>query len=109
MSAPNEGRQSPDPERQTGAQQQATPAQGGSGKVREPAWRSSHKTNPNPPFHLSKYLLHDRAYLLTCVCNQLDESKDKNEGKGDQTANLESNPKHILADHADQTTSKTVS
>jgi hypothetical protein len=33
MSAPNAGRQSPDPENQTGAQQQAHPAQPGSGKV----------------------------------------------------------------------------
>lgn len=32
MSAPNEGRQSPPPEQQTGAQQQDTPAEG-SGKV----------------------------------------------------------------------------
>lgn len=36
MSAPNAGRQSPDPERQTGAQQQEHPSQPGSGKVREP-------------------------------------------------------------------------
>lgn len=33
MSAPNAGRQSPDPERQTGAQQQDVPSQSGSGKV----------------------------------------------------------------------------
>lgn len=41
MSAPNEGRQSPDPERQSGAQQQDTPAQPGSGKVSTlPSFRS---------------------------------------------------------------------
>ena len=34
MSAPNAGRQSPDPERQTGAQQGDHPSQPGSGKVR---------------------------------------------------------------------------
>ncbi|KIY00587.1 uncharacterized protein Z520_03250 [Fonsecaea multimorphosa CBS 102226] len=33
MSAPNAGRQSPDPERQTGAQQQDHPSQPGSGKL----------------------------------------------------------------------------
>ncbi|KIW08353.1 uncharacterized protein PV09_01269 [Verruconis gallopava] len=32
MSAPNQGRQSPDPERQTGAQQQDPPASGQFGK-----------------------------------------------------------------------------
>ncbi|KAJ9664561.1 hypothetical protein H2198_000212 [Neophaeococcomyces mojaviensis] len=69
MSAPNAGRQSPDPERQAPEQQSAHPGQPGSGK--------------------------------------LDNSKQKDEGKEDQTAGLESNPKHILEDHAHTTTSKT--
>ncbi|KIW91830.1 uncharacterized protein Z519_07800 [Cladophialophora bantiana CBS 173.52] len=68
MSAPNQGRQSPDPERQTGAQQQDHPSQPGSGK--------------------------------------LDNSQAKNEGKDDQTANLASNPKHVLHDHAETKTAK---
>ncbi|OAP59970.1 hypothetical protein AYL99_04972 [Fonsecaea erecta] len=68
MSAPNPGRQSPDPEHQTGAQQQDHPSQPGTGK--------------------------------------LDNSKDKNEGKDDQTASLSSNPKHILQDHAETKTAK---
>jgi len=67
MSAPNAGRQSPEPERQTGDQQQSTPA-AGSGKM--------------------------------------DNSAAKNEGKEDQASNLSSNPKHILSDHAEATTSK---
>ncbi|KPI42706.1 uncharacterized protein AB675_2202 [Cyphellophora attinorum] len=62
MSAPNAGRQSPEPETQTGAQLGDHPAQPGSGKV--------------------------------------DNSKDKNEGKEDQLAGLESNPKHILEDES---------
>ncbi|KAK5056060.1 hypothetical protein LTR84_012611 [Exophiala bonariae] len=33
MSAPNAGRQSPEPENQSGSQQQAHPAQPGSGKI----------------------------------------------------------------------------
>ncbi|KAJ9635997.1 uncharacterized protein PV06_01144 [Exophiala oligosperma] len=69
MSAPNAGRQSPDPERQTGAQQQEHPSQPGSGKI--------------------------------------DESKAKNEGKDDQTSGLADNPKHILQEHSEATTSKT--
>ncbi|KEF59773.1 uncharacterized protein A1O9_04621 [Exophiala aquamarina CBS 119918] len=68
MSAPNAGRQSPDPENQTGAQQQAHPAQPGSGKV--------------------------------------DNSQGKNEGKGEQASGLADNPTHVLAEHADKTTSK---
>jgi len=68
MSAPNQGRQSPDPENQTGAQQQDPPSQSGGGK--------------------------------------LDSSQGKNEGKEDQTANLESNPKHILQDSAETKTAK---
>ncbi|KIX02358.1 uncharacterized protein Z518_08299 [Rhinocladiella mackenziei CBS 650.93] len=68
MSAPNQGRQSPDPERQTGAQQQAHPSQPGTGKM--------------------------------------DNSQAKNKGKEDQTANLESNPVHILAASAEEKTSK---
>ncbi|KIW66319.1 hypothetical protein PV04_05655 [Phialophora macrospora] len=67
MSAPNAGRQSPDPEHQTGAQQGDTPAQG-SGKF--------------------------------------DNSQHKDEGKDDQLGNLESNPKHILQDHAETKTAK---
>ncbi|KIW19869.1 hypothetical protein PV08_00444 [Exophiala spinifera] len=70
MSAPNAGRQSPDPERQSGAQQGDHPSQPGSGKI--------------------------------------DESKAKDEGKGqdDQTFGLADNPKHILQDHSEATTSK---
>jgi len=69
MSAPNAGRQSPDPEHQSGAQQGDIPTQG-SGKM--------------------------------------DESKGKDEGKDDQTSNLSSNPTHILEEHAQAKTSKTV-
>ncbi|OCT51042.1 hypothetical protein CLCR_09297 [Cladophialophora carrionii] len=68
MSAPNQGRQSPDPERQTGAQQGDHPSQPGSGK--------------------------------------LDNSQSKDEGKDDQTSGLQSNPKHILEDHAETKTAK---
>ncbi|KAJ9499762.1 hypothetical protein LTR99_000393 [Exophiala xenobiotica] len=67
MSAPNQGRQSPEPETQTDAQQKQTPAQG-SGKM--------------------------------------DESKSKDEGKGEQTSGLSSNPTHILQEHSEETTSK---
>ncbi|KAJ9606978.1 hypothetical protein H2200_008989 [Cladophialophora chaetospira] len=67
MSAPNEGRQSPDPENQTGGQK-GNEDQEGSGKV--------------------------------------DQSEGKNEGKDDQTSGLESNPKHILQDHAETKTAK---
>jgi len=37
---------------------------------------------------------------------KIDESKAKDEGKKDQTSNLESNPTHILAAHAESTTAK---
>jgi hypothetical protein len=37
---------------------------------------------------------------------QIDNSKDKDAGKDDQAANLESNPKHILQDHSEAATSK---
>jgi hypothetical protein len=63
MSAPNEGRQSPEPEQQTGAQQQDPPSK------------------PNQGVKQG--------------------SDDKETLK-----NLESNPEHILAKHADETTSK---
>ncbi|KAI1618663.1 hypothetical protein EDD37DRAFT_647454 [Exophiala viscosa] len=69
MSAPNAGRQSPEPETQTGAQQGDHPAQPGSGKI--------------------------------------DESKGKDEGKDDQLSGLSSNPKHVLQEHSDASTSKT--
>lgn len=36
----------------------------------------------------------------------MDNSKGKNEGKDDQLGNLESNPKHVLQDHAEETTIK---
>ena len=59
MSAPNEGRQSPDPERQTGAQQQEPPAtdpnkQGQAASDSEPADKSKEQlkgleSNPKHP------------------------------------------------------------
>lgn len=37
---------------------------------------------------------------------QLDNSKDKDTGKEDQTSNLQSNPTHILAEEAEKKTAK---
>lgn len=70
MSAPNAGRQSPEPSRQSDAQSGAT------------------STDPN---------------------KHSDGPSEGSEKSSDNTkSGLESNPKHILADHADDTTSKTV-
>jgi hypothetical protein len=43
--------------------------------------------------------------MLTLL--QVDNSKNKNENKEDQTSGLSSNPKHILEDEAEKKTSKT--
>jgi hypothetical protein len=40
------------------------------------------------------------------VYKQVDNSKDKNDGKDNQTEGLESNPKHILQDEAEKKTAK---
>lgn len=66
MSAPNEGRQSPDPERQSGAQ------------------------------------IHDP---VASKPNEQTDSKGSNNSK-EELKNLESNPKHILEDHAKTKVSK---
>jgi hypothetical protein len=110
MSAPNQGRQSPDPERQTGAQQQDIPTQPGSGKVSAHPSRIrlpiSHAATG--PFFLQTVISISLCeYALTSL-PQVDNSKDKDAGKEDQTANLESNPKHVLEDAAKDKTSKTM-
>lgn len=40
------------------------------------------------------------------VLLQIDNSKDKNEGKEDQTSGLSSNPTHVLQENAESKTSK---
>jgi hypothetical protein len=110
MSAPNQGRQSPDPERQTGAQQQDIPTQPGSGKVsaHSPCLRLPISHAATIPFFLKSVTsISLYEYELTSVL-QVDNSKDKDAGKEDQTANLESNPKHVLEDAAKDKTSKTM-
>jgi hypothetical protein len=55
------------------------------------------------------HLFQDINHCANDGAIQVDNSKSKDEGKDDQTANLESNPKHVLEDAAKDKTSKTVS
>ena len=91
-------------------QQQDIPTQPGSGKVsaHSPCLRLPISHAATIPFFLKSVTsISLYEYELTSVL-QVDNSKDKDAGKEDQTANLESNPKHVLEDAAKDKTSKTM-
>ncbi|KIW55680.1 hypothetical protein PV05_04411 [Exophiala xenobiotica] len=65
MSAPNQGRQSPEPERQTGAQQQDTPSQG-SGKIDESKAKNEGKDDQTSGLTSNPtHILHDHSEQTT--------------------------------------------
>merc|ERR1711939_31903 len=65
MSAPNQGRQSPEPERQTGAQQQDTPSQG-SGKIDESTAKNEGKDDQTSGLTSNPtHILHDHSEQTT--------------------------------------------
>ena len=99
MSAPNQGRQSPDPERQTGAQQQQPPASDpnkqGMAKVR----CISHLFFRLSPFH-------PRVGAEVCVvCTDVRQSDSQPaDASKEALKKLDSNPEHVLEGEAEKKT-----